>query len=377
MKTRVTTVPRPVPRLQLYTPELVHVVHTAELVHPLREAMVGDSITPDLSLPFLSQKNRMPSPQAVRWVFTLNNYSDDDIAKLATLVPTVCSYLIYGKETCPTTLTPHLQGYLHFVKRQTLSGAKALLGNQSFHLEASKGTPEQAAEYCKKEGSFVEFGQPPKGGKRNDWHDIRDWMAALDCPPSDRDLLDKAPHLWARNRPALLKMAQLLCPPHRLVEGDPREWQERLSSLIDAEPNDRTIYFVVDPPGNNGKTWFQKWYLSKRPNDVQLLLMGKRDDMAYSVDDTKSVFMINVPRGSMEFLQYAILEMIKDRVVHSPKYESTTKFFKKKTHVIVFCNEYPVLTKMTQDRPVFIDREGHIYEYNGNYPTMDQNLPPP
>jgi hypothetical protein len=83
-----------------------------------------------------------------------------------------------------------------------------------------------------------------------------------------------------------------------------------------------------------------------------LLAPGKRDDLAHAIDVSKSVFLFNVPRGSMEFLQYGVLEQLKDRVIFSPKYESTTKVILQKTHVVVFCNEEPDLTKMSADRYV-------------------------
>lgn len=317
----------------------------------------------------------MPVSQNVRWVFTLNNYTDVDITHLATLVPSVASYLVYGREVAPTTLTPHLQGYVHFLKRKSLSQAKLALGNPAIHLEVSRGTADQAADYCKKEGQFQEFGALLVGGKRNDWHDLRDWLDTLRHPPTDSEMIDKVPHLWARNRPALLKMIQIRCPPHPLVAGDPRPWQARLASLLDEPPDDRKIVFVVDPQGNKGKTWFQKFYLQKRPNDVQLLLMGKRDDMAYSIDPNKSVFMINVPRGSIEFLQYSVLEMLKDRIVHSPKYESMTKFLARQCHVVVFTNEFPSMTHMTSDRPMFFSFDGTpVTVPNSNFATFNEPL---
>lgn len=87
------------------------------------------------------------------FTFTFNNYPD------TVLVDTIeCRYIIYGKEICPTTGTPHLQGFIQFqVQRSLLSAIKALPG---CHVEVAR-TPAAAAVYCKKEGSFVERGIPP------------------------------------------------------------------------------------------------------------------------------------------------------------------------------------------------------------------------
>jgi len=47
------------------------------------------------------------------WVFTLNNYTDEDIARLASPYEQV-KFIAYGKEIAPTTNTPHSQGYVIF-----------------------------------------------------------------------------------------------------------------------------------------------------------------------------------------------------------------------------------------------------------------------
>lgn len=71
-----------------------------------------------------------------------------------------CAYVIHGKETAPSTGTPHLQGYIRFKLQKTLSAAvKAMPG---CHIEIKKGTCAQAIEYCEKEcGEVYERGVRP------------------------------------------------------------------------------------------------------------------------------------------------------------------------------------------------------------------------
>lgn len=103
------------------------------------------------------------------WTFTVNNYSARDIEFLdlvgqnLTLQGIPVVYLIYGKEIAPTTNTPHLQSYIHFVNPVSMSTllSKITLSTPP-HYEASAGNAEQNKTYCSKEGNFKEFGVCPK-----------------------------------------------------------------------------------------------------------------------------------------------------------------------------------------------------------------------
>lgn len=102
------------------------------------------------------------------WCFTLNNPTDAEVADLNALASrTAVTYVVFGRETGETG-TPHLQGFISFLNRKTLGGAKSLLGSR-VHLERARGTPREAAEYCKKDGDFTEHGEVPRGqGARTD-----------------------------------------------------------------------------------------------------------------------------------------------------------------------------------------------------------------
>lgn len=111
----------------------------------------------------------MPT-SAKHWCFTLNNYTDDETAAL-TALGTESSfdlvYLVFGRETGESG-TAHLQGFVSFSRRKTLNQCRQIISTRA-HLEVAKGTPQQAATYCKKDGDFEEFGNVPQGqGKRSD-----------------------------------------------------------------------------------------------------------------------------------------------------------------------------------------------------------------
>lgn len=95
------------------------------------------------------------------WVFTVNNYTEDDRKRLW---DADSRYIIIGSEM--GSGTPHLQGYVEFACLKTLTGLRKI--SERAHWEARKGTPQQAADYCKKEGNFEERGEIPRQGERTD-----------------------------------------------------------------------------------------------------------------------------------------------------------------------------------------------------------------
>lgn len=99
--------------------------------------------------------------------FTLNNYNDTHKSILRGFAND-CRYLVLGYEIAPTTGTPHIQGYISWENPRSLDKFK-LLVSPSLHLERTRGTPAQAANYCKEDGNFEEFGKLPAQGERTDW----------------------------------------------------------------------------------------------------------------------------------------------------------------------------------------------------------------
>lgn len=94
------------------------------------------------------------------WCFTINNYTDRDIASVLALDAV---YVCYQKEIAPTTGTPHLQCYVYFKNQRAMQRG---LG----HWEKANGTPIQNKTYCSKEGGtdFWEKGELPMQGARMD-----------------------------------------------------------------------------------------------------------------------------------------------------------------------------------------------------------------
>lgn len=117
----------------------------------------------------------MANQRSRDWCFTLNNYTEEEYDAIHTLDSTEYQYIVYGKEVGESG-THHLQGYVYFVNAKSMSAVKKMLGNRC-HLEKTKGTPQQASDYCKKDNLYVESGKlPEKQGKRSDLEQIRNMV---------------------------------------------------------------------------------------------------------------------------------------------------------------------------------------------------------
>jgi len=290
--------------------------------------------------------------RAKHWCFTLNNYTEEDLVIVDGLIDACeeCTYLIYGKEVGESG-TPHLQGFVSLSARVRLSQIRTLFGS-SPHLEVSRNAIASIA-YCKKDGDVYEFGNFVGGqGSRGD---LDAFKAAVKAGTYDlKSIREDHSEVYAKYTRFCLEFIQDHYPVKGMDEHELKQWQADLKQILDGEPDDRTIIFVVDPIGNSGKTWFSHWYSQKTPA-CQVLLPGKKADMAYALDSTIRVLFVDAPRSKQgEYIQYDFLEDVKNGYVFSTKYESRVKTLSK-LHVVVNMNESPDTTKLSQDRYQIID----------------------
>jgi hypothetical protein len=291
--------------------------------------------------------------RAKRWVFTLNNYTAAEEAQIASLGNDGATYLVYGREVGESG-TPHLQGFVIFTAPLRFTTAKSKLGDRCHIAVSTARLPSQAADYCKKGGDFSEFGELPaeQRGRRTDLDAFFEWSDEFAVnngrAASDIDIARTHPTIRARY-PRIIEIVRARFVPPPLQLGAPRDWQSLLANRLDEDADDRKIIWVVDPAGGVGKSWFVRWYLTNA-DDAQFLSIGKRDDIAHAVDENKRVFLFDVPRDTLQFLQYPVLEALKNRLLMSTKYNSTVKVLPKTPHIVVFTNEAPDESKMTHDR---------------------------
>nr|WAE42934.1 MAG: replication associated protein [Cressdnaviricota sp.] len=238
-----------------------------------------------------------------RWVFTLNNYTQKQMAKMASYFDSCAEGYIIGEEVGEEG-TPHLQGYVEFKKIMRMSENKEL--DKKIHWEIAKGDKQTNYNYCSKDGKFV---STLKGIKKP----VRDPLA---------------PHLT-----------------------NLKKWQVELFDILKGEPDCRKIYWYYDEKGGAGKSSVAKHLGLK---GAFVCEGAKKTDIACAVklfldkgDFETAIF--DFTRQTEGYVSYSTLEAVKNGGIFSAKYESGMLWFNV-PHVIVFANFEPDVEMLSKDR---------------------------
>lgn len=234
------------------------------------------------------------------WCFTYNNYDENGISRLIQILDHECNWYVFQEEKGDSG-TPHLQGTLYLKKKQRMSALKKW--NKSIHWESTNCVSGSIA-YCSSE--------PKRCGQ-----------------------------IWSNG----------ITLPEPLEIDEPYGWQLTVLDIIKEKPDKRTIHWFYEPNGNVGKTTLVKYLCVKHG---ATLIGGKANDaffaMKKAIDNNtyKRLVVCNLPRSSLDFVNYGALECIKDGLVFSGKYESGQLIFNC-PHLIVFANALPT-GEMSADR---------------------------
>ena len=241
---------------------------------------------------------------ALKWCFTMNNYTKDDILLIVPIFNRELKSFIFECEVGENG-TPHLQGYIHFkTKRRPFD-----LHLPSMNWIKCKGTEQDNITYCSK--------------------DFRD---------------GKTKEIYKSNNiniPRPLKIISILKP-----------WQVKLEAILLTEPDDRKIIWVYEDIGNVGKSAFSKYMVVKY--DALYVTEGKKSDIInivynYVINQDLNILILDVPRDNGNKISYKSLEEIKNGLICNTKYETGNKVINA-PHVVVFSNEPPDTFKFSLDR---------------------------
>lgn len=124
-------------------------------------------------------------------------------------------------------------------------------------------------------------------------------------------------------------------------------WQIKIMNIIKSDPDDRTIYWFWEPDGKSGKTKFCK-YLTEYHGAVGI--EGKGNDIKYICATKDSeIYLFDFPRDYKEYVNYQVIESIKNGYYTSGKYESVS-INRPSPHVFIFANFPPNESKLSKDR---------------------------
>lgn len=233
------------------------------------------------------------------------------------------------------------------------------------HLELARGSSEEAAEYCRKEGrNIFERGVRREVGKRGERSDLVAVQTAINEGKSYDEVVDDnfeacakysrfVKEQIARREDERLREAIT----EELEEAVLRPWQADLFRRLDTEPHPRTVMWYYDLVGNKGKSFFSR-YATIRLGAL-VLEAGKKADLAYIfVQKPAPVVIFDLSRttapdpeqrSSPLDVIYSLMESLKNGYLVSVKYESRACTFKP-PHVVAFANFPPDRSKMSDDR---------------------------
>ena len=287
--------------------------------------------------------------RAKHWCFTLNNYTQDDVDRLSNLISNnEFEYIVFGREVGEEG-TPHLQGFVSFKRRKRMEQCIRLMGQM--HFSVARNVPA-ARDYCKKGNDFEEFGTFTGQGKRTEIEAFKDSVKGGNY--NIRELMENHSACFAKYERFCRQYVETHRPKGDIEEHELYAWQQTLDELLSGEPDGRKIIFVVDPVGDNGKSWFAVQYCLKKEN-AQYMLPGKQADMSFILNTDNRVLFLDCARSKQgEFIQYDWLENVKNGWIFSSKYESVMKRLAR-CHIVVMMNEQPDMTKLSEDRYQIID----------------------
>lgn len=293
-----------------------------------------------------------PPPKTNAWCFTYYDFCRDSLPKLEAGMKYIC----YQEEICPTTDRPHLQGYVYFKESTRLTAVKKALGSNTVHVEACKGTLAQNLAYTSKSstslpGTWVEYGVKPRQGKRTD---LEEACATLLETRSIRTVAEEHSSTYVKYHGGLQKLLDATVPPPTISdEVELRPWQQELYEILMSPPDSRSVYFVVDKQGNQGKSFFAKYMCCK--HQTYLTGPAKYDRIYYTYHD-EPIVIFDIPRtphdeaSTRDICPYHVIEAIKTGIIPAGMYGTPQRIRMANVHVVVMMNYLPDMSALSKDR---------------------------
>ncbi|XP_018015067.1 uncharacterized protein LOC108671973 [Hyalella azteca] len=310
--------------------------------------------------------------QTSRWVFTYNNYDP-----LLNYVEHFSSpefkvkRAVWGFEKSVSG-TPHLQGYVEFIRSHRLSFTQRILPEA--HWECASSPPYFNYLYCTKNGNFETVGDwesltsLPKKTNRTKLASVGMVVAGLLGKHAPIVRVSKEFSLRSRYYEETARYVKKIRTQHDFFMAWKHSklcrWQYQcFMKLVDQ--TQRQILWVYDGAGNAGKTWFANYLNILYAYDLLDGLIGTRDVCAL-LSDAPTGVCFDCSRASKDHFDYDVLEAVKNGYIVSGKYNGSIKRFHP-CPVVVFSNSLPATEQLSQDRWDI------VYLGEGDFTNLDKS----
>ncbi|ATY70082.1 master replication initiator protein [Cow vetch latent virus] len=281
--------------------------------------------------------------QVICWCFTLNNP-----LSLLSLHESM-KYLVYQREQGESG-NIHFQGYIEMKKRSSIAAMKKLIPGA--HFEKRRGTQAEARAYAMKEDSRIEgpweFGEfilTVEDKLREVMQDMKNTgKRPIEYIEDCCNTYDKSAATLREFRGELLKKRAV-----ETWELQRKPWMDQVDTLLE-QPDRRRIIWVYGPLGGEGKTSYAKHLVKTR--DAFYTTGGKTADIAFRWDHQPLV-LFDFPRSFEEYVNYGVMEQLKNGIIQSGKYQSVIKYCNY-VEVIAFANFTPRSGMFSEDRIVIV-----------------------
>lgn len=215
-------------------------------------------------------------PRSRAWVFTINNYCQNDENLMTTWMESVkIEKMAYQFEKGEEG-TPHIQGFLKFKNARNLTAMKRY--HPLAHWEIARGNDKQCYDYCTKEETRIS-GPWYKGdfndmqGKRNDLKKITEFVTNTENDIDDEILCEKYPLEFARYMKYFEKLKMVRCTKlakervnikkQVIIYWGPTGTGKTTEVRRICEANKLDLYIVPEGTGSKGSIWFDGYWGQK------------------------------------------------------------------------------------------------------------------
>ena len=155
-------------------------------------------------------------------------------------------------------------------------------------------------------------------------------------------------------------------------DNEAAPWQRQVRDILmkwREQGDDRKILVILDENGGAGKTKFARKLIAEDPDRRVYQYKGKLENMAYHLRDMISLeyLIVNYAKGDAKYGSSKILEMVKDGMIQSDKYEPI-QIPVDNVQIAVMTNREIDWSNLSMDRwEVYETDKSHALLNNGKY----------